>query len=65
MKTVLINLNVQELSRSEIISINGGGPTWRWLGKILGYVNEIGEGLDTALKSPEGVACMQALRDFQ
>lgn len=65
MKTELNKLNVEELSRSEIIRTNGGGPTWRWLGKIVGYLNEFGEGLDASLKSPEGVACMQALRDFQ
>ncbi|HBH84262.1 MAG: hypothetical protein A2X03_09915 [Bacteroidetes bacterium GWA2_40_15] len=38
MKTELGNLGLIELSINETKQVKGGGPTFRWLGEVAGYV---------------------------
>lgn len=54
------------LDRTESLNINGGGPTWRWTGLILGAIMDLVEDIcDSYSSTPEGQAVQQALIDFQ
>ncbi len=55
-----------ELDFAESLNINGGGPTWRWSGKIIGAILDLIEDIgDCYSSTPEGQSVQQALRDFQ
>lgn len=62
MNSNLDTLKMIELSRNEMIHINGGGSGFTVLGRILGLIASICE--DWSYTS-EGKAAQQALRDFQ
>jgi len=52
------------LTKDEAQSIDGGGPSWNWTGKVLGAIAEFFADCEDALNSPEGQAMNQALQDF-
>ncbi len=54
------------LDRTEMLTINGGGDTWKWTGKILGAIFDLVEDICNSYSStPEGQAVQKALVDFQ
>jgi hypothetical protein len=66
MKMDLKNLNVKELSYTEINLINGGGAGFYWLGQVCGYIAITVKAVcDAWTSTPEGLAVQKALRDFQ
>jgi hypothetical protein len=66
MKKELSNLNVKELSITEMNLINAGGIGFNWLGQAVGYLKNFVVAVSDAWSStPEGQAAQQALRDFQ
>ena len=66
METKLLEINVQELTWTEKVITNGGGETWKWLGRVIGFTSDFFSGVCEAWSStPEGAAAQQALRDFQ
>ena len=55
-----------DLKKNEVQRISGGGPAWRWTGKVFGTIAGFIEDVcDSYSCSPEGRAVQQALRDFQ
>jgi len=59
-------MKLMELDFAESLNINGGGPTWRWSGKIIGAILDLIEDIgDCYSSTPEGQSVQQALRDFQ
>lgn len=59
-------MKLVELEFVELLDINGGGPTWRWTGKIIGALFDLVEDICNSYSStPEGQAVQQALIDFQ
>lgn len=55
-----------DLKKNEAQRIYGGGPAWRWTGKVIGAVAGFMDDVcDSYSSTPEGQAVQQALRDFQ
>jgi hypothetical protein len=55
-----------DLKKNETQRITGGGPAWRWTGKVIGTISHfIEEVCDSYSSTPEGLAVQKALRDFQ
>ncbi len=52
------------LTKTEAQSINGGGPAWKWTGRVFGSIAEFFADWGDALNSPEGQAMFKALHDF-
>ena len=53
-----------DLTKDEARSINGGGPAWKWTGRVFGAIAEFLADFGDALNSPEGQAMNKALQDF-
>lgn len=38
MRKQIVNTNFEVLTKDSLIQLNGGGPTWDWLGETIGNI---------------------------